>query len=918
MKKALSALLLLTAIIAPLRAAVVSSTDYSNMIDFTISGYNGTETLQNFPVPVRLSADEPLDFDYADVGATKEEAYATLCFTTSEGQSLNYEIEIWNPEGESIIWVSVPEVSGTATKFRAYYGLKEGATHPANSTTAVWSSANYVGVWHMNEVSEDGTSIYDASGNGFTASAKIAAANPTLVTSDNVVLGNSIKCTISGGLFLQDGVLQAYNTEEDRMQDHYSVEGWVHRNSTWINNIIFSTGSGYLTGAQVGLQGYLYGNAHHHGQNNKIPGDQWAFIGATWASENEAAYLFCGASTLNNGNGDFLFQGLNRTDTNTDFSKFSLSSYANGNGTEALGGYMDEVRIRRVASSKDWVQAVYDSSKVGSTFVIMAPVMGLSEVIVGNNGVVSQVSNTTATIEGYFVATDPAACTVTYTLTIGEEIVCSGAPAGALDENGKVVVELSDLLPGTIYDFTFVGEYQGEEAYSIGSFTTVALPQPVISNVSENSATATLSAIISGPAYDAGTASVIFTPAGTGATITETPTFADGQWVASTDALELGMDYFVKFVFTPADSQTIESPYSEMLTTVGVAKQRPGSFSSRMDMTISGYDGADTLENFPVLVRIFSEVAATIEDKNEIRFISSDNTLLAYEIDTWNPAGESTIWVSIPQLSGTETAFTMVWNPIPGSNVHGALAPSRVWQNAGYVGVWHFNSQNADGSFADASGNSATAVPVSSTHPGTIETEGTSANGSSWHHVNAGVKVLPEDTTDWNFAETGYTTEAWMIPKTNFHRMFLYSDSNNAGNANAFGPTELYVMTGDYAKAFWTSDVTSQAVWRLVTTSWKGSSSPEGTSTTFYQNGILIGSWGSKSAVSFIDNGMGLTTGIYGNGSVNYPLDEIRVRRGTSTAAWTQANYDTQAVGTDFITYGELMLSSPATTIIVR
>ncbi len=33
-----------------------------------------------------------------------------------------------------------------------------------------------------------------------------------------------------------------------------------------------STGEGWNTGAQIGLQGYLYGNKHHNAQNNKIPG----------------------------------------------------------------------------------------------------------------------------------------------------------------------------------------------------------------------------------------------------------------------------------------------------------------------------------------------------------------------------------------------------------------------------------------------------------------------------------------------------------------------------------------------------------------------------------------------------------------------------------------------------------------------
>jgi hypothetical protein len=241
-----------------------------------------------------------------------------------------------------------------------------------------------------------------------------------------------------------------------------------------------------------------------------------------------------------------------------------------------------------------------------------------------------------------------------------------------------------------------------------------------------------------------------------------------------------------------------------------------------------------------------------------------------------------------------------------------------VWQRAGYVGVWHFAAQNADGSYPDASGHGATtAVTVSSTVPAAPVTDGTAANGSPWHVVNTGVKVAPENTTDWTFSTTGYTTETWLIPSANFNRMFCYENSNNGGNAMAFGKSaneEIYMMSGNYDNAGkWTSAI---GVWRFVTAVWKYSGADW--DSRVYENATQKGLWTGKYAVNFTANGMGLTTGTGGNGSVDYSVDEIRIRRGNSTAAWVQANYDTQVPGTDFLVYADPMRMQRGLTILIR
>ena len=131
--------------------------------------------------------------------------------------------------------------------------------------------------------------------------------------------------------------------------------------------------------------------------------------------------------------------------------------------------------------------------------------------------------------------------------------------------------------------------------------------------------------------------------------------------------------------------------------------------SYKATLTVSGYTGSTTLENFPVLVRIteydfstgrgiegfsYSDCAA---DGADLSFVAADGeTILPHEIDTWETTGESLVWVRLPSLSGTDTTFTMRWaddDPPP-------VTKSDVWTGAGYKSVWHLDI--VDSATADA------------------------------------------------------------------------------------------------------------------------------------------------------------------------------------------------------------------------
>ena len=132
-----------------------------------VTGYQGTETLSDVPVLVRLSAETP---GFAYSGMAYPSTGADLRFTDwDENKELPYEIDEWRPDGESLVWVKLPMLKAD-TKFKMFYGgatvaSMNLATHRMGYRgTVVWS--DYAGVWHMNE---DSGTAFDSTAHGLDA-----------------------------------------------------------------------------------------------------------------------------------------------------------------------------------------------------------------------------------------------------------------------------------------------------------------------------------------------------------------------------------------------------------------------------------------------------------------------------------------------------------------------------------------------------------------------------------------------------------------------------------------------------------------------------------------------------------------------------------------------------------------------------
>ena len=114
---------------------------FAKKMDVTFSGYSGT-TLTDFPVLVKLST--AIDgFSYGDFLMADG---GDLRFADSTGKLIPHEIDTWDPNGVSTVWVKVPSLSADA-KITACYGC---ANPPEVLPKDVWDD-DYVGVWHLGE-----------------------------------------------------------------------------------------------------------------------------------------------------------------------------------------------------------------------------------------------------------------------------------------------------------------------------------------------------------------------------------------------------------------------------------------------------------------------------------------------------------------------------------------------------------------------------------------------------------------------------------------------------------------------------------------------------------------------------------------------------------------------------------------------
>ncbi|MBR1608744.1 MAG: DUF2341 domain-containing protein [Kiritimatiellae bacterium] len=376
----LAAAAVLCALAPAARAEALDTTPFTCKIPVTVSGYAGSTELADFPVLVALAADSPTGFDYADCASDGSD----LRFADATGALLSHEIETWDTNGTSYVWVKVPSLVGTATTFSGYYGTNGTAALPAVAATDVWS--RYAAVFH------GGATIADATGHA----ASIAPNGVTAAAIGGMAGGVMTKGVATGVTFsnpVTSGALSSIGS--------FSFSGWF-RKSGGTTSVVFSNkgngewnGNGFValveSGNYFSVGVGVNGSGGHQPTSNNNKGK---LAVGTWG---HLAFSYDKSATSLDSyfNGDTIYSTSSaRNILDPGKSVWAFGGFFDGN-KNCFQGDMDEVRVLNGSATADWIKAEYDSVAAPAAFAVpggvvavdhSAPVLGTPSLARNANG----------------------------------------------------------------------------------------------------------------------------------------------------------------------------------------------------------------------------------------------------------------------------------------------------------------------------------------------------------------------------------------------------------------------------------------------------------------------------------------------------------------------------------------------------
>jgi hypothetical protein len=288
-----------------------------------------------------------------------------------------------------------------------------------------------------------------------------------------------------------------------------------------------------------------------------------------------------------------------------------------------------------------------------------------------------------------------------------------------------------------------------------------------------------------------------------------------------------------------------------------------------------------------VLIKLNSSVisyADTLAAGADIRFTLSDHTtLLKYEIESWNAAGDSFVWVKVPSLlASTNTVIYMYYNNTSAIDAQDA---ANTWVS--FSGIW--NMKKSSSNYIDSTGSGKTGTPVGTVTDLTGPIGNAISVASSSIDVGYDLALIIGKTSTLSF-----WVKTSVVGSTNSYASPGITGIEQSGGANDifFGWVDntgkIGVSAGNGATAK-SNFVVNDNSWRHVTMSRNETSG----AVKFYINGVLNGTGTSETgtkSLSFSKFGlMGNSGGgpLYFTGS----MDGIRLKNFIETDARIKAEY---------------------------
>ncbi len=327
-----------------------------------------------------------------------------------------------------------------------------------------------------------------------------------------------------------------------------------------------------------------------------------------------------------------------------------------------------------------------------------------------------------------------------------------------------------------------------------------------------------------------------------------------------------------------------------LLSFCGVAEAQwwDDQWSDRARLTFDNSQQAEDLIDFPVLVVLDDSTnfdhTAVAGGGDDLRFIDADgSTVLAYEIESWDQAGVSHIWVNVPQIdasSSTDYIRLYYGNPTVGAageNVAGT------WRSS-YVGVYHLTGSAEDSSTPDHHGTA---------QGNASDTAGYLARGYDFDGNNDQVELANESAFDFN---TAMTVSLWVKVDAFIHQDWdvLVAKADDSWRLTRCGGGNTLAFSTDWNTGNNSNRDTCGAVnvedgqWHYVTAVYDSSAALK----TLYIDGNADAQVGESRDINRNGHRVWLGNNSDHTGrSLDGQLDEVRMEDVAHSAEWVDADF---------------------------
>ena len=355
---------------------------FERYLPLTVTGYTGTETLTNFPVLVDVRDTDTNGFTYNDFYHYDG---SDMAFVDEKGHIIPHEIDTWNKNGMSLIWVRLPEMVN-GTKFTMCYRSPLLTPLPDVGNTF----EKYVGVWHMNETQDGVTSIKDSTANNIPGESH--AKSLAGINVGQMIGGNARRVAQETGTSSSNGRIMVYDHDDilrTSVGNVFTYSGWykvVDAKPNWAY-LVARKGDDYSKGWAIqftdnnaadklrvwsdplgskilhGKDGnpggfYEFGIGRYYtGEATGYKHNEWAYW--TFVFSNDTFHAFHNGKELNSTKNGFTLEQPFANDDTADFDFLVIGGVEFGTG--AFNGWVDEARYSKGVRSDDWIKAEYDS-----------------------------------------------------------------------------------------------------------------------------------------------------------------------------------------------------------------------------------------------------------------------------------------------------------------------------------------------------------------------------------------------------------------------------------------------------------------------------------------------------------------------------------------------------------------------------